>query len=102
MKRNGGTLLVDSLIGLGATKSFGVPGESYLAVLDALHDTRGRLDYVLCRNEGGAAFMGSGCCSQEYACIKILAGSDFRMQICIERIRTRFAHAQLGRSNHPF
>ena len=42
---------------LGATKSFGVPGESYLAVLDALHDTEGKLDYVLCRNEGGAAFM---------------------------------------------
>lgn len=55
--RNGGQLLVDSLVALGATKGFGVPGESYLAVLDALHDTRGRLDFVLCRNEGGAAFM---------------------------------------------
>ncbi|MDX5377549.1 MAG: thiamine pyrophosphate-binding protein [Halomonas sp.] len=55
--RNGGQLLVESLLALGATKSFGVPGESYLAVLDALHDTMGRLDYVLCRNEGGAAFM---------------------------------------------
>jgi acetolactate synthase-1/2/3 large subunit len=44
---------------LGATKSFGVPGESYLAVLDALHDTAGKLDYVLCRHEGGAAFMAS-------------------------------------------
>ncbi|MFT3972450.1 MAG: thiamine pyrophosphate-binding protein [Amaricoccus sp.] len=55
--RNGGQLLVESLVALGATKSFGVPGESYLAVLDALHDTSGRLDFVLCRNEGGAAFM---------------------------------------------
>ncbi|HMO09414.1 MAG TPA: thiamine pyrophosphate-binding protein [Paracoccaceae bacterium] len=55
--RNGGQLLVESLLALGATKGFGVPGESYLAVLDALHDTRGRLDFVLCRNEGGAAFM---------------------------------------------
>ncbi|WP_135449991.1 thiamine pyrophosphate-dependent enzyme [Tabrizicola caldifontis] len=55
--RNGGQLLVQSLVGLGATKAFGVPGESYLAVLDALHDTRGVLDYVLCRHEGGAAFM---------------------------------------------
>ncbi|MDR0253188.1 MAG: thiamine pyrophosphate-binding protein, partial [Brucellaceae bacterium] len=45
------------LIALGARKSFGVPGESYLAVLDALHDTKGKLDYILCRNEGGAAFM---------------------------------------------
>jgi acetolactate synthase-1/2/3 large subunit len=55
--RNGGQLLVQSLVGLGARKAFGVPGESYLAVLDALHDTRGVLDYVLCRHEGGAAFM---------------------------------------------
>lgn len=57
MMRNGGQLLVQSLEALGATRAFGVPGESYLAVLDALHDTRGRLDYVLCRHEGGAAFM---------------------------------------------
>lgn len=57
MTRNGGQLLVDSLIALGATKGFGVPGESYLAVLDAMHDTAGKLDFVLCRNEGGAAFM---------------------------------------------
>ena len=55
--RNGGQLLVESLVALGSTKGFGVPGESYLAVLDALHDTKGRLDFVLCRNEGGAAFM---------------------------------------------
>jgi acetolactate synthase-1/2/3 large subunit len=57
MTRNGGQLLVDCLVALGATKGFGVPGESYLAVLDALHDTPGALDFVLCRNEGGAAFM---------------------------------------------
>lgn len=55
--RSGGQLLVDCLIALGAQKSFGVPGESYLAVLDALHDSKGTLDYVLCRQEGGAAFM---------------------------------------------
>ncbi|MGB3415816.1 MAG: thiamine pyrophosphate-binding protein [Mesorhizobium sp.] len=55
--RNGGKLLVDSLIALGARRGFGVPGESYLAVLDALYDTRGTLEFVLCRNEGGAAFM---------------------------------------------
>jgi acetolactate synthase-1/2/3 large subunit len=55
--RNGGQLLVACLVALGATKSFGVPGESYLAVLDAMHDTAGTFDFVLCRNEGGAAFM---------------------------------------------
>lgn len=53
----GGKLLVDCLINLGAKKCFGVPGESYLDILDALHDTRGQLDYILCRNESGAAFM---------------------------------------------
>ena len=57
MMRNGGRLLVESLTALGARKGFGIPGESYLAALDALHDAKGALDFVLCRNEGGAAFM---------------------------------------------
>ncbi|MCU0908393.1 MAG: thiamine pyrophosphate-binding protein [Rhodobacteraceae bacterium] len=52
----GARLLVDCLINLGARKCFGVPGESFLDVLDALHDTPGRLDFVLCRQEGGASF----------------------------------------------
>ena len=55
--RNGGQILVQSLVALGAKKAFGVPGESYLAVLDAMHDTEGQFDYILCRNEGGASFM---------------------------------------------
>ena len=54
-KRHGGKILVDCLEALGATQSFGVPGESYLAVLDALHDSA--LNFTLCRNEGGAGFM---------------------------------------------
>ncbi|WP_416912785.1 thiamine pyrophosphate-dependent enzyme [Paracoccus sp. (in: a-proteobacteria)] len=57
MTRHGGQLLVECLLALGARAGFGVPGESFLAVLDAFHDTAGRLDFVLCRNEGGAAFM---------------------------------------------
>ena len=57
MERHGGRLLVECLAALGARKAFGVPGESYLAVLDALHDTAGRLDFVNARHEGGAAFM---------------------------------------------
>ena len=57
MTQNGGQLLVACLKSLGARTAYGVPGESYLAVLDALHDTRGALDFVLCRNEGGAGFM---------------------------------------------
>ncbi len=55
MGRTGGTLLTDCLEAQGVTTVFGVPGESYLAVLDALHDSPIR--FVLCRQEGGAAFM---------------------------------------------
>lgn len=51
----GAKLLVDCLIAQGVTTVFGVPGESYLAVIDALRDTDIRL--VSNRHEGGAAFM---------------------------------------------
>ena len=56
-ERTGGEILVASLLAQGATLAFGVPGESYLAVLDALHDARERLRFVVCRQEGGAAYM---------------------------------------------
>lgn len=55
--KHGGRLLVDCLQTLGARHGFGVPGESYLAVLDGLHDTKGAFDFIVCRNEGGAGFM---------------------------------------------
>ncbi|MBL1421996.1 MAG: thiamine pyrophosphate-binding protein [Alphaproteobacteria bacterium] len=58
-KRDGGKILVDCLQALGASKGFGVPGESYLAVLNALYDVQDSIEFVLCRNEGGAAFMAS-------------------------------------------
>lgn len=54
---SGGHLLVQCLQQLGTDTCFGVPGESYLDVLDALHDTKESLQFILCRNEGGAAFM---------------------------------------------
>ncbi|WP_424931610.1 thiamine pyrophosphate-dependent enzyme [Amaricoccus macauensis] len=57
MTRHGGQLLAECLAALGANMAFGVPGESYLALLDGLHDTAGRLDFVNCRHEGGASFM---------------------------------------------
>jgi len=53
--RPGGRILVDSLVAQGVDMAFGVPGESYLAVLDALHDSAVR--FVPCRQEGGAAMM---------------------------------------------
>ena len=58
--RNGGQILVASLLAQGATHAFGVPGESYLAVLDALYDARDRLQFFVCRQEGGAAYMVRG------------------------------------------
>jgi acetolactate synthase-1/2/3 large subunit len=55
--RTGGEILVANLLAQGATHAFCVPGESYLAVLDALYDVRDRLQLVVCRQEGGAAYM---------------------------------------------
>ena len=55
--KNGGGLLMDCLIALGGSKGFGVPGESYIAVLDAMYDRKDAFDLMLCRNEGGAAYM---------------------------------------------
>ena len=52
----GGRLLVDCLIAQGADRIFTVPGESFLAVLDALYDSP-EVHTVVCRQEGGAAFM---------------------------------------------
>ncbi|MDB5964171.1 MAG: thiamine pyrophosphate-binding protein [Polaromonas sp.] len=52
-----GHLLVDCLLAQGVTHAFGVPGESYLAVLDGLHARRDAIRFITCRQEGGAAFM---------------------------------------------
>jgi acetolactate synthase I/II/III large subunit len=55
--RSGGQILVDQLRVQGVDLAFGVPGESYLDVLDALYDARDVLRFVICRQEGGAAYM---------------------------------------------
>ena len=55
MLRTGGKVLVDQLALHGAELAFCVPGESYLAVLDALYDAPIRL--VTCRHEAAAANM---------------------------------------------
>ena len=66
-KQIAGHLLVDCLIAQGVTHAFGVPGESYLAVLDGLHERQGQIRFITCRQEGGAAFMrcsNGNCASQ--------------------------------------
>ena len=53
----GGHLLVECLVAQGISHAFGVPGESYLAVLDGFHKYKDQIQFVTCRQEGGAAFM---------------------------------------------
>ncbi|MBL4807777.1 MAG: thiamine pyrophosphate-binding protein [Rhodobacteraceae bacterium] len=54
--KTGGQILVDCLVEQGVKTAFGVPGESYLAVLDAFYDTT-EIKLIGNRNEGGASFM---------------------------------------------
>lgn len=54
-KRHGGQILADHLKAEGVTRVFSVPGESFLAALDGLRDSR--IDNVICRHEGGASMM---------------------------------------------
>ena len=55
--RTGGQLVVDALKVHGVDTAFCVPGESFLAVLDALYDAREAIKLIVCRQEGGAANM---------------------------------------------
>ncbi|MDD3444829.1 MAG: thiamine pyrophosphate-binding protein [Zavarzinia sp.] len=55
--RSGGAILVDQLVINGVRRVFLVPGESYLAALDALYERDDSIESVVCRQEGGAAFM---------------------------------------------
>ena len=55
--RTGGQILIDALKIHGVDLVFCVPGESYLAALDALYDARNAIRLITCRQEGGAANM---------------------------------------------
>lgn len=52
-----GHLIVECLVAQGVTHVFGVPGESYLAVLDGFHRYRDQIRFITNRQEGGAAYM---------------------------------------------
>lgn len=56
MPRLAATLLVESLAEHGVDLMYGVPGESYIPILDALRDRPG-MRYIVCRHESGAGFM---------------------------------------------
>src|SRR5438045_7063405 len=53
----GGEILARTLVAQGADHVFCVPGESHLALLDALYDAKDEIRLIVCRHEGGAANM---------------------------------------------
>lgn len=57
MRKAAARHLVDALLANGTSHVFCVPGESYLAVLDALYDVRDRIKLIVCRHEASAANM---------------------------------------------
>ena len=56
-QRTGGQILIDQLLINEVDSIFAVPGESYLAALDALYGARNQIKLITCRQEGGATFM---------------------------------------------
>jgi acetolactate synthase-1/2/3 large subunit len=55
--RTGGQVLVDTLIAQGADLAYCVPGESFLAALDAMHDVQDSFRMIVCRHEASATNM---------------------------------------------
>ena len=53
--RSGGQILIDQLVAQGVERVYCVPGESYLAALDAM--TNAPIELTICRQEAGAAMM---------------------------------------------
>ncbi|MGF6550840.1 thiamine pyrophosphate-binding protein [Paraburkholderia youngii] len=56
-RTTGARLVVDALLTHGVERVFCVPGESFLAVLDSLHDETERIQTIVCRHEAAAANM---------------------------------------------
>ncbi|MCM3688474.1 thiamine pyrophosphate-dependent enzyme [Kocuria rosea] len=54
-RKSAGHVIVDTLVAHGVQRTYVVPGESYLDVLDGLHNSP--IETVVCRHEGGAAYM---------------------------------------------
>ncbi|BBU28771.1 thiamine pyrophosphate protein [Burkholderia sp. THE68] len=56
-RTTGARLVVDAFVHHGVERVFCVPGESFLAVLDSLHDETSQIQTIVCRHEAGAANM---------------------------------------------
>lgn len=55
--RTVGQVVIDALLAQGIRRAFCVPGESYLGILEAVRELGDGFDLVVCRHEGGAAYM---------------------------------------------
>ncbi|WP_374208636.1 aldehyde dehydrogenase family protein [Pseudarthrobacter cellobiosi] len=55
LTKSAGHIIVDSLVAHGVKRTYVVPGESFLDLLDGLHDSS--IDTIVCRHEGGATYM---------------------------------------------
>ncbi|WP_300345017.1 thiamine pyrophosphate-dependent enzyme [Nesterenkonia sp.] len=54
-RKSAGHVIVDTLVAHGVERTYVVPGESYLDVLDGLYHSP--IETIVCRHEGGAAYM---------------------------------------------
>ena len=63
--RHGGQILVDQLKAQGVRRVFSVPGESFLAALDGLHESG--IENIVCRHEGGGRDDGRSPCQADRA-----------------------------------
>ena len=57
IQKRAANLLIECLINQGVDKIYGVPGESYLSVLDALYDFNEKIRFISTRHESAASFM---------------------------------------------
>jgi len=57
IQKRAANLLIECLINQGVDKIYGVPGESYLSVLDALYDFSNKINFISTRHESAASFM---------------------------------------------
>ncbi|MCH8863383.1 MAG: thiamine pyrophosphate-binding protein [Proteobacteria bacterium] len=88
-RETGGEALVRALLEEGTEHIFCLPGESYLAVLDALHDVADRIKLITCRHEGGAANMAE-------AAGKLPVNGIMRPGICFVTRGPGATHASIG------
>ena len=95
MPRRAADLIVDCLAAHGVDRIFCVPGESYLAVLDALHDSNA-IQTIVCRHESGAGFAAVGDGKQ-----LSIAGGAVLLFVGIASIAAHFVPAHLDSQGVP-